>query len=818
MISKGTNILKKRRTMIKKTEPIQKTFLLFLFLIGTTAIQANPKSFVSGQVKNKQTKSPIEFCTVRVFNTSDSLINGATTDEKGFFSIDLPQGTYIIKTSYIGYQEDSRKIEHSGKDTFLGTIWLETESKDIEEVVIQGESSETKLDKDVYVVTDKLKVGAASAKDVLSKVQGVYLDRYNNKLMIDGSDKIVFLVNGLEKDQEYIQSMDPKRLQKIEVIRDPGGKYGLDGYTAVVNIKLKDNYRGFEVSVNGGGLIDIDRTGSHKLFPANWGSASVNYTQNRWNIYARSSGHRHNMHMNRDITKNYTSGLNIYESPINNNSNGAMIGSSLRNTLGADFIINPKHTISFEAFVKGYPGKDDHEYEAKMIYTPLSGIQSRTDIFSKEHISEKYHQAKLFYMGKISPKLSIESNVFFSWFKDESENNYRLNADKPRIETGYNEGTRSRIFTELTYNLDPKTSFQAGYRWTDKQRESNTKIKNPSGLSGASDAEHVFNYNDRRQVAYLYFSRKLGTKMSVKTGLAMEHNRPSTPDYTPKTFIGWQPYLNLKYKPLKVLDLLLKYRAYNRYTSLSQTNPLEVFVDKQSVRKGNPNLSPAMQHRISLQMKVMQGLFSLEPFYKFSRNNITEVMRIRTDGITEYSYDNNGTYDTYGSRFSLTVPLYKQFLILQNSGKVYYERIEYKKKEHHLTDWELNSQLVFLYNDWGLTTGGMYQRQNSKNINSLGYRMYNNDYWGLFAQKTFFDNRLNIMLAYVLPIEWGAKMYQEEYKETDSYRELAVSHIDVLKNILIFNISFRFNKGKITKVSKGGNDDNENSQGGMKLF
>jgi hypothetical protein len=49
-----------------------------------------------------------------------------------------------------------------------------------------------------------MRKGAGDTKDVLSRVKGVDYDRYNNKIKVNNEDNIIILVNGLEKDQEYI--------------------------------------------------------------------------------------------------------------------------------------------------------------------------------------------------------------------------------------------------------------------------------------------------------------------------------------------------------------------------------------------------------------------------------------------------------------------------------------------------------------------------------------------------------------------------------------------------------------------------------------
>ncbi len=60
------------------------------------------------------------------------------------------------------------------------------------------------LNKDVQVVTDKLRKGATAAKDVLDKITGISYDEYAGTLKVDSDPNIMILVNGVEKSQEYL--------------------------------------------------------------------------------------------------------------------------------------------------------------------------------------------------------------------------------------------------------------------------------------------------------------------------------------------------------------------------------------------------------------------------------------------------------------------------------------------------------------------------------------------------------------------------------------------------------------------------------------
>ncbi|HNW99658.1 MAG TPA: TonB-dependent receptor [Bacteroidales bacterium] len=216
-----------------------------IIFLSCNILSAKNTLDISGQVKDNQTKKALEFCSVSVFNSKDSLITGTVTDDNGFFNVSLEAGQYYFLLSYVGYASDTTEMMMVTENKFLGVYKLNPNENVLKGFTVKGESHENLIDKDVQIVTDKLKAGATTTRDVLTKLNGVELDRYSNTIKVDNDSKVIILVDGLEKDQEYIKNISPERLKKIEVIRDPGGRYALEGYSAVINIILKKRLSGY---------------------------------------------------------------------------------------------------------------------------------------------------------------------------------------------------------------------------------------------------------------------------------------------------------------------------------------------------------------------------------------------------------------------------------------------------------------------------------------------------------------------------------------------------------------------------------------------
>jgi CarboxypepD_reg-like domain len=205
---------------------------------------------ITGQIKDEITKTPLEFCYVFTFNDKDSMVVSVVTDENGYFTIPIEKGTYKFAFSNFGYIPDTTFLKAYNESKFLDVFKLTPDENIIGDVVIEGETFKLEIDKDVKILTSDMKKGSSNSYDVLDKVGGLHYDRYNNKMTVDNDDNIIIIVNGIEKNRDYIKNLAPDRLQKVEIIRDPSGKYGLAGYSAVINIILKSDYKGTDLNLS----------------------------------------------------------------------------------------------------------------------------------------------------------------------------------------------------------------------------------------------------------------------------------------------------------------------------------------------------------------------------------------------------------------------------------------------------------------------------------------------------------------------------------------------------------------------------------------
>jgi len=107
-------------------------YFLFLFIPQFSFAQ---KHTISGYVKNKVTKEPIEYANVSIKNTA----KGDITDKEGKFVIkNIKSDTFKLVVSYIGYDTQEKNINYNNKNNTIN-IWLEKKDISLEDIIVRAD-------------------------------------------------------------------------------------------------------------------------------------------------------------------------------------------------------------------------------------------------------------------------------------------------------------------------------------------------------------------------------------------------------------------------------------------------------------------------------------------------------------------------------------------------------------------------------------------------------------------------------------------------------------------------------------------------------
>jgi hypothetical protein len=262
-----------------------KLLILSLAILFLPAISFAQKGQLSGTLTDTSGKKPIVFATITVFNARDtSIITYRLSDEQGKFkvpSLPLQKELRVVITatgSSVWRKEFTLSDESPSLE--LGTLKLEADIKEMEEVLVMSERPP------VVVRKDTIEFNAAAFKtlptalveDLLKKMPGVDVDRDGN-IMVNGRKVNRLLVEGKEffgSDPKIASKNLPANLidkvqvadDKEELLRNPDLTAGEVGQ--VINLKLKKSIKqgwfgklyagaGTEDRFEGGGIVNMFR-------------------------------------------------------------------------------------------------------------------------------------------------------------------------------------------------------------------------------------------------------------------------------------------------------------------------------------------------------------------------------------------------------------------------------------------------------------------------------------------------------------------------------------------------------------------------------
>ena len=240
--------------------------LSFLFVSGLLVAHTKTDANLIGDVKDKKTGAHIPFINVTLLNT----VIGTNTDHTGhYFFKNLPEGTFTIRVSGVGYKTVEQQVKLiAGKTIELNFITEET-ALSLDEVVISANRNETNR-RDASVVVGVLSPKIFQATNAVCVAEGLNYQpgvRIENDCSTCGFTQV--RINGLEGQYSQIlidsrpvfsalaavyglEQIPVNMIERVEVLRGGGSAlYGSSAIAGTINIITKEALNnGFLASYN----------------------------------------------------------------------------------------------------------------------------------------------------------------------------------------------------------------------------------------------------------------------------------------------------------------------------------------------------------------------------------------------------------------------------------------------------------------------------------------------------------------------------------------------------------------------------------------
>ena len=589
---------------------MKKKYFGILYLIGMLITYGQrpggpTKFIITGKVIDKETNQPLEYATITFKNDNrPDTIQGGITDAEGNFRIESFPGQYDIEIEFISFTTYSQNDVLVKSNLNLGTIALEINANELEEVELVGEQTqvEIRLDKRIYNVGKDITVRGGSVADVLGNIPSITVDVEGN-IALRGNNNVRILINGKPSGLVGISGPDGLRqlpsesIEKVEVITSPSARYDAEGTGGILNIILKKQERsGFNGNFNlNGGVPETYR-----------GTATVNWKTKKLNLFSTntigrrtsiSNGLSENEYFNGEEANSY-----LFETgKINRERDQKFI------SLGAEYFINDSSSFTLNGFYRDNEGINDGVVTIDELNSIGGSSISTVERNQYEPELDESFQISGLYEKKFNDK-GHEISATYQYEESAEDELAQITSLQsfPFIRINNNEEvttleSQKRILAQVDYiyPFDENTQIELGYRGTFNTIETDYEVAfiENNIRSTDTDLTNVLVYKEYVNAAYAQFGKKIN-KFSLLLGLRMEDSnividQRTTNDYTNKRYTNWFPTVNLSFEIDQKESITLGYAKRIRRPRGFFLNP---FPSRNSITnffQGNPDLDPA---------------------------------------------------------------------------------------------------------------------------------------------------------------------------------------------------------------------------------
>lgn len=644
---------------------------------------------------------------------------------------------------------------------------------DLQDVVIIGDNVVHYPDKDVIVITDSLRKGTYSVKEMMNSLPCFLYNPISRSLSFHGSSSILFLIDGKEKRSGYAGELSHQRFDKIEILKDPVGKY--EGYDMVINLITKDNWRGYDVNINN---MEVSQPSApdNNLITLTHSDLTYSYIMPKYDIAFKYDMSHSNSHNSYD----YYEKTSIYEESVIPSGTPTSIRFSNRHDAWIDmgYQIAKGHSLSFMYDYKmSHSNSYTHKYVERKVFT---GGDSYINEDSKTHNNNGDHTFTLNYSGRQN-NWEFSSELTFEKYQAKQTNRY-LEDGTELYNTPF-KNCKDFFLGDfsVTKRFGKKYSLNMEYMNVYK------KYQSESNASLSRSKEH-------RNILFMAFSYSPTSQLSLRIGGNIRNVRKSYDDSGRSN----DNLVNLNgrvyYRMSRSRNLEVTYSWKVTHPSLFHTNGNGRWVNTQIYAVGNPSLeSSTTKHVARINLYIRPVSFHVE--YDHSGNSISPVYK-KENGITIQTYDNvRSSMFNSGLNISHGIRLWGGTLNM--TGSVDYELLttRYQGVTKRCGYWTGNGMLTFFKNKFP-TLALMYANYAHTVVTPQGNSIVGPDTWTLSVSHNMFNNRLMGTLSYQLPIAWKNKVNKtvtqtSYYESVQTYNAYAYS-----RNTIILTLMYRFYKGK----------------------
>jgi outer membrane receptor protein involved in Fe transport len=770
--------MKKFLKSLRQRTSRTKCILLAVAIVHVSGIYAQEKQSVTGKLIEGKSKQAVPY---------------AMSDDNGVFIVNhVISGNYRLRVSAIGYKPETKNITVESQGvTDAGIIFLQDSPISIKEVEVVGERIKARSENGstTFYMTKKMLDVSNTGTDVLRLIPGIQVDFMQN-VSLEGSSSIQILVDGKERDANFISQLDPKLIDKVEVISKSTSN--IDGNaTGAINIVLKKDR---DSGISGQIYAEIPTSGSEiYLHP----TFSLSYGFKKLNLYTSYKGDLTYLDIHENTSRkewNYN-GVNS----ITSNQYVRQKNWSHRFNFGLDYFLSPHDQFNLYAYYNPFSREFDGHADSRISGSVNSYWQARkedtdinTSIFCSLYYKHNFKKEGSWLTCEISNYNlnAINSTVYFP---EGSDNTVPLqtNTVKPR----QNEISIKMDYTTLIGN---KFSFSTGVK---------TKFQ---VLQDRNSTDFYFNENIYAAYGSIAYKQ---TRYDLSIGVRGEYSVSTLKNTFRNPVLSFFPNATADYKLTTRQNIQLSYSRSIKRPNIYQLNPQIAIDDPYTVCMGNPFLKPEFRSNIYLEYSIRfkSNYFASRLFYNKLTDVINNLTFINDTGAFETRVQNMGTIHQYGIQFSGTFKLglatinpylkiFDQYTLGNSVAK------QYTVENRHQLAYESGlSAILSFKHDISLSCNFQYASPK----NDIQGNYFCSALYFLSLEKTF-KQKIKVGIVCAIPFT-RSFTYQGAEIDGSGFSSHYEGNVNIVNPFCWFKLCYQFNSGKNREKINRSTEEIENS-------
>lgn len=634
---------------------------IFLFLFGAIGYAQQKRTTLTGKVVEKSSGQPIAYATVLVAdNETQQAIDGTTTLENGTFLLETNASNYYIEISFIGFEKKVLQAPTAASAKIdLGTIEISEDAQQLEEVVVEGEISQTvfKLDKRVFNVGKDLSTTGASALEVLNNVPSVNVN-IEGQISLRGSQGVQVLINGkpsiLTSDENNaLGTITADMIDRVEVITNPSAKYDAEGTSGIINIVIKKEE---QKGLNGSISVNTGAPNNHSI------GVSLNRRTEKFNLFTQlGAGYRE---LPNEIT--------VRNTDLTTGNTILSDGEEFRNEefynfiLGTDYYFNPTSVLT----LSGNFALEIEDQPSTTNFAALDGTGNETSAWERTEVTEARNPK---FQYELQYKKDFEDDedhdLLFSalgnfFGKDQSSEflDNTISGEDRDAEQNTRTDFKESVFTfklDYTKPFSDEFSMETGAQYILNDVSNDFEVQNLENGGFVTDPglTNIFEF-DQNVLGVYGTAGYEGEKWGLKAGMRLENTEVgtllvNTTEANDQNYTNLFPSVHTSYKFSEKVSLQAGYSRRIYRPRLWDLNPFFNIRNNFNIRQGNPNLLPEFtdSYEVTGIFFVGKTPLNLGVYHRYT-TDIIERISFFEDNVNITRPENIGTNNAWGVEFN----------------------------------------------------------------------------------------------------------------------------------------------------------------------